>query len=221
MPKQTKAKPSELIGFIYGKPFGTGIIHIFKNKKASTVEDQIKEFQEKYDKECKNISGRYALTDESDVHYDELCKKLAPHSLSSTIYQVSVQQTVDALKEITGAKKLTHFAPANKVKKEKKEKSDDPAKKAPKKAPKAKAEGKKKTPAKKAEKEEKEDKEDAKKTTKKSVGKKAKETDDTEEETKKKKTPAKKNVKKESEEEDAEESEDESSDDDKDGSDAE
>ena len=210
MAKGSKKVIKSFIGFVYGGPYKVGIVHMFKDPDAGSVDEVHERMINKFGA---LISGRLIPTDDIDVHFDELLKQADKKDAKQGehIYQLSVNPASELLKLVTGAKKLKHFSPhkdedeeKEKPKKAAKEESDaetEEEEEAP--APKEEKKPKKK-PAKKEETEDeeeapapKEEKKEEKKPKKKPV--KKEESDDEEEAPapKEEKKVAKKVVKKE------------------------
>lgn len=198
MPKSTKAKANALVGFSYGGFYKVGYVHLFKhNGPFEEIYEKLKvQFGE-------GVVGRYAMTSDVDVHFDEVCKQCEEFKSGEHVFRMNVTPMANIIKDVTGAKKLSHFGPdkedddeddskdtkkddKKKSKKDKDSSDDEDDKKSSKKAP------AKKTPAKKdesddEEKEEKKEKKPAKKTPAKDES-----SDDEDDKKSAKKAPAKK-----------------------------
>jgi hypothetical protein len=122
MGKTTKAKATSLIGFTYGGFFKHGYVRVFKHSGS---------FEEVYE-QLKftlgdSIVGRYALTSDVDTHFDAVCKQCDEYKSGENVFKINVTPLANIIKEVTGAKKLSHFGP------DKEEDVEDTKKIAPKK----------------------------------------------------------------------------------------
>ncbi len=196
-----KAIAKAYVGFIYGSFLKVQHVHVYKTTES------FDEFQEELRKtNGDQISGRFAATADVDVHFDEVLKQCEEFKVAEDIFKCPITKMANIIKQVTSAKKLSHFGP------EEDESGEEDEKK-----PKATKEDededeekpKDKKPAKKSKKEE-EPEEEEKPKDKKPVkkAKKEEEPEEVEEDKAKEKKPAKKS-KKEEKEEEAEEPEEE------------
>lgn len=174
MPKSTKAKANSLVGFSYGGFYKVGYVHLFKHNGP---------FEEIYEKLKvqfgDGVVGRYAMTSDVDVHFDEVCKQCEEFKSGEHVFKMNVTPMANIIKDVTSAKKLSHFGP------DKEDEEEDDSKD-------TKKDDKKKTKKDKDSSDDEDEKKPAKKAPAKKGSTKKDESDDEEKEEKKDKKPTKK-----------------------------
>ena len=157
MPKNTK-KPESFFWFVFGGFYKAGYVYMFYGEKDfdSKKQELMKTFGDK-------VRGKYVLTDDAEVNYKSVCKKLNDERAGEFVYFAGVSKVTDIIKGITGQRSLKNFGePVKRTKKDTDgEKSSEDEKK----------------PAKKSTKEPASDKNDEKKPTKKAAEKSEKKDD--------------------------------------------
>ncbi len=105
MSKTTKSSKKQAVGYIgcvYGGIMKQGHVRYFVT--SEDVEDHFETFKEHYGSE---VRGRYVKTTEQDKFFEEVKEKVADNHIFGDIYELSVDSSIRAVKEVTGIKKAS------------------------------------------------------------------------------------------------------------------
>ncbi len=105
MSKTTKSSKKQAVGYIgcvYGGIMKQGHVRYFVT--SEDVEDHFETFKEHYGSE---VRGRYVKTTEQDKFFEEVKEKVSDNHIFGDIYELSVDSSIRAVKEVTGVKKAS------------------------------------------------------------------------------------------------------------------
>lgn len=105
MSKTTKSSKKQAVGYIgcvYGGIMKQGHVRYFVT--SEDVEDHFETFKEHYGSE---VRGRYVKTTEQDKFFEEVKDKVSDNHIFGDIYELSVDSSIRAVKEVTGVKKAS------------------------------------------------------------------------------------------------------------------